>query len=95
MSCEALFDQLTSSIRSFLIFAFWFLQKVIDGSCCSGKCVEAMDLAEMWMIRKSLQGTNLLQRRQIVLEWLWMHAKPNERCVLIAKILLSFITSRD
>ena len=54
-----------------------------------------MDLAEMCMIRKNLQGTNLLQSRQIVLEWLWMHAKPNERRVLIAKILLSFITSRD
>ena len=30
---------------------------VKDAGCCTEKCLEAMDLAEMCMIRKSVQGT--------------------------------------
>lgn len=37
-----------------------------------------MDLAEMCMIRKSVQGTCSLQKRQTLLDCLWVHAKPNE-----------------
>ena len=47
--------------------------------CCGEKCLQAMDLAEMCIIRTNLQGKNSLQKKQIVLDWLWMHAKPNER----------------
>jgi len=59
------------------------LKEVVDAGCCAEKCLEVLDLAEMCMIRKSLQGTSSLQKRQIVLNSLWMHAKPNERCVFI------------
>ncbi|XP_068701231.1 uncharacterized protein [Montipora foliosa] len=52
--------------------------EVKDAGCCTEKCLEAMDLAEMCMIRKSVQGTCSLKKRQTLLDCLWVHAKPNE-----------------
>ena len=60
---------------------------VKDAGCCTEKCLEAMDLAEMCMIRNSVQGTCSLQKRQTLLDCLWVHAKPNERCVFILPIV--------
>ena len=53
----------------------------IEVGCCAKKCLEEMDLAEMCMLRKSFQDYNSMQKKQTLLDWLWMHAKPNERYV--------------
>lgn len=60
---------------------FGTLLAAIEVGCCAKKCLEEMDLAEMCMLRKHFQDYNCMQKKQTLLDCLWMHAKPNERYV--------------